>query len=247
MWKDSWWLVGKELKLQRLAFVSTILVTFLLSFFASLAFIPFLEQAVTPQGFDYPKRFVLDLIFVGLTPTFSAIYMSSPYLSFRSFKEDPFGKRMAVYRALPVPVEVLARSRMLLMLVTLVSLSIVFYTTMIILASLVILQTLPFTDIIIFILIWFGYAIAAGGLNTFIECGTNGKVLWLFPTIFLTLFVVIAIMTYNTTGIGIVEWSFSLAQRHGWLAAAASLLLGAVCSFATYKILKTRLRVRDYV
>ncbi|WP_167577678.1 hypothetical protein [Ammoniphilus sp. YIM 78166] len=63
---------------------------------------------------------MLDILFVITTLSLGAIFMSGPYLSFRTIKEDPFNKRMAMLRSLPIPVSVLSLSRMIMMLITLI-------------------------------------------------------------------------------------------------------------------------------
>ena len=63
MWKQVWWLVGKEIQFQRTAFVATILGTMLIAFFAFSASLPFLWGTSHSQDL-FLDTFLLDL-FIG--------------------------------------------------------------------------------------------------------------------------------------------------------------------------------------
>lgn len=246
MWKDSWWLAKQEIKFQWPAFISTLMVTLIIA----LLTVSLLNQYVS-KTFEwqdiYFNYWVLDLIFIGITPSFAALFMSSPYLSVRTIKEDPFGKRMEVYRSLPIPIEVLSKSRILLMFATLFVMSTAFYGTLLIALPASFYQHIPYTEFVIFILIWFGYAMGLGVLNTYIEFGTNGKILFLFPVIFLVLFFLLSFFMYNVAGYSIVEGSLLLIREFGWFAAVISLLFGFLGCYTINKLLKKRFLTRDYV
>jgi len=179
MWKQSWWLTKKEMKYNGYAFIFTGLVTILFGLWASMP----LHQAVQQVFVSLNHSIVLDVIFVGLTPAFAALFMSVPYLSFRTIKEDPFSKRMAFYRVLPISIHVLSMSRMMLMLITLLIMSSLFYLTLTVALPEQFYEYMTVYEFVIFILLWLGYAFALGGSNTVIEFGTNGKFLFIVPFI----------------------------------------------------------------
>ena len=135
----------------------------------------------------------------------------------------------------------------MVMVVTLLTLSFVFYGTITLIAYDQLFQLLTIKEFVIFIAIWFGYALALGGMNPYIEYGTNGKVLHLFPYIFLTIVGVVAFLIYLILGIGIVETTISLSIKMGWSICLFSLIIGLLgCSF--WKTLLTRrLSTKDYV
>lgn len=246
MWKQAWWLVGKEIKFQWRAFTATMIATFIISLAVINVLVGIDSRGELIQETFYFRMFMMDFIFLGLTPSFAAIYMAGPYLSFRSFNEDPFGKRLAVYRALPVPIGVLIRSRMLLMLVTLLTMSAVFYTSII--TALNVADMMPNIGLLVsFICTWFGYALALGTVNAYVEFGTNGRVLWIYPFVFVLTFLGTAIFIHRKAGTSIVEWSYTLAQNYGWAAAVISIVIGAVISIGVGQLLKKRLLKRDYL
>lgn len=246
MVKDAWWLAKKELKFNKIPLAFSMLVTIFFGAMVSLHFTQTVQNVVSPET-AIDQFLFIDIMFVLVTPALAAIFMASPYLSYRAIKEDPFSKRMAFYRSLPIQVEALALSRMMVMVVTLLTLSFVFYGTITLIAYDQLFQLLTIKEFVIFIAIWFGYALALGGMNPYIEYGTNGKVLHLFPYIFLTIVGVVAFLIYLILGIGIVETTISLSIKMGWSICLFSLIIGLLgCSF--WKTLLTRrLSTKDYV
>src|SRR5690606_7154425 len=144
---------------------------------------------------------------------------------------------------------VLSTSRIFFMLLTLFIMSTAFYLVMFagFGYSETFKQYVSNQEFLKFILIWIGYSMAVGGFNTYIEFGTNGKVLFIFSPIIMILLFVTIFLFYQLTGMGIVEWTLILAKGYGWLAVGISLLCGVLGCFLAYKLLKHRLLRRDYL
>lgn len=244
--QQAFWLARKELKYNWVGLLFTILMTI---FFATLS-ATLLEQAARHLfGSDvtFYNKVLIDIMFVAMTPCLGAIFMSRPYLNFETVKEDPFSKRMAFYRTLPIPVATLGLSRTLFSLITLGILSIVFYGTIAIFASFTLYQYISPVEFIIFIFVWFGYALALSGINPFIEYGTNGKMLHLSPLFILAIFVIVLLSFYSYVGYGIVEWVLLLIRDYGWMIAFISFLIGISGCYLWSKLLTVRLKKRDYM
>lgn len=246
MVKDAWWLAKKELKFNKIPLTFSVLVTIFFGGMASLDFTQTVQNVVNPESAK--DRFLfIDILFVMVTPALAAIFMASPYLSYRAIKEDPFSKRMAFYRSLPIPVEALALSRMMVMIVTLLMLSFVFYGTIILATYDQLFELVTIKEFAIFITIWLGYALALGGMNPYIEYGTNGKVLHLFPYIFFTTVGVAALLIYFILGIGIVETTLTLSINIGWSISLFFLIIGLLGFSFWNTLLTKRLSTKDYV
>lgn len=244
MWKDAWWLTKKELNMQFAGILFTLIFTIFMAFLATSYFHSLTQRVFLNQDSDF-NFFILDLIFLGVTPSFAAVFMSKYYLQFQTIKDDPFGKRLAMYRSLPISINTLALSRILFMLVIFMVNSLFFY--------LVLYVALPsdfYLDqqqILLFFLFWFGYSLSFGGLNTYVESGTNGKILMIFPLIFLVLLVVASFLVQNIWSIGMVEASIILIQNYPVTPGIISLLCGILSCLMIWKLLKKRLHKRDYV
>ncbi|MFC0470811.1 hypothetical protein ACFFHM_09975 [Halalkalibacter kiskunsagensis] len=246
MVQQALWLAKKELRSNWVPLIFTAIVTVFFALFS----IVLLEQASRKLfGTEtmYYNDFLLDIMFVGLTPSLAAIFMQGPYLSFRTVTEDTFSKRMALLRSLPIPVNVLALSRTFTMLATLLIMSSIFYIVIVIGLSNSFFQFLSTTELMMFILIWFGYSLALGGVNPFIEYGTNGKILHLTPFIFLGAFITTMIIFRQIFEHSIVEWSLLLVKDYGWMIALISVVIGFIGCYVWNTLLKYRLDKRDYL
>ncbi|WP_078554441.1 hypothetical protein [Bacillus alkalicellulosilyticus] len=246
MLQQAFWLAKKEFKSQSVSIISTVGATILIAIFTSIL----LEQSVSylfGGGQIFDRIAIMDIIFLVLTPSFGAIFMSRPYLSFQTIKDDPFSKRMALFRSLPIPVSVLSLSRMLLMFVILFIMSLAFYVTITVALPSHFFEYMSMSEYLIFILFWFGYSLAIAGINPFIEFGTNGKVLHIVPWIFIFVFIVMFILTYNLLERGIVETVLILVKNHGWPLALVSIIVGLCATFIWNKLLTIRLQRRDYL
>src|SRR5699024_895317 len=244
MWKDAWWLTKKEINMQ----LSGILVTFIVAIFIGFlttSYLYTLVQSMFVNQEAHLNFFILDLIFLGITPTFAAVFMSKHYLQFQTMKSDPFGKRLAMYRSMPISIDILTLSRILFMLIILFINSLLFYV--------VIYIALPgdvYLDqklLLAFSLFWFGYALMLGGVNTFMESGTNCEIFFLYSFSLLAFpFIPIIFGPYN--------WAISILKTSiltGSKSPLISIIISLICSIngciIITKILKKRLLVRDYV
>ncbi|MFC0562510.1 hypothetical protein [Halalkalibacter alkalisediminis] len=246
MYQQAFWLAKKEFKSQWVAIALTLVVTI----FLALVSAALLEQSVRKlSGTEtiFYNRMLLDIMFVGLTPSFAAIFMSRPYLNFQTIKDDPFSKRMAFFRTLPIPVSILSLSRIFLMVGTLIIMSFAFYLTITIAVPAHFFELMTPVEYLIFILFWLGYALAIGGVNPFVEYGTNGKILHLLPWVFIVVFLITVFIFYSLVGLSIVEMILVLIKSHGWPLAAVSIFVGVCGSYIWNKLLTMRLSKRDYL
>ncbi|KHF38534.1 hypothetical protein [Halalkalibacter okhensis] len=246
MFTQALWLVKKDMRYTWKGFIFTVVAVVFFGLFTAI----FLEQAARAlfgDGVMYYNEIVLDIFFVAIVPSLAAIFMSGPYLSFQTIKDDPFTKRMAFLRTLPIPVTVIALSKTLMMLITLLIMSTIFYGAMAFALpdSFFTYVTLP--EFFVFILLWFGYSLALGGMNPYIEYGTSGKVLHLLPFVWIALMFGLFFSFRHIVGHSIVEWSLLLVKDFGWFSAIVSIIIGVMGCFLWHKLLMRRLKKRDYV
>ncbi|SER74165.1 hypothetical protein SAMN04487944_10971 [Gracilibacillus ureilyticus] len=245
MWKESWIITKNELMILWQSFLGTLLATILIGMMSA----SLLEQMVpvlTDEEHLY-SSIPLDILFLFLTPCYSTIFLSSPYLSFKTIKEDPFGKRMALYRAMPVSTSILAGSRLLLMIVTFVALSITYYISITFSLSDSFYQLVTMETYIPFIVFWLGYSLLIGSLNVYIEYGTNGKILYIFSFLYGLVMVTVIIIFWTIWNSGMVEAVLKMVNQTGWLSAVLMLILGIISFICWGMLLKKRLNNRDYL
>jgi hypothetical protein len=248
MLRDAVWLAKKEYQYQWRALIATFIASLFIGTFAG--FLLSGSNGSEIQEFsDFIQRYTLDLFFVGIAPSFATFFMAKPYLSFQNAKQNPYGKRMAVLRSLPVPVSVLSLSRIILMLSTLVIMSLAFYGmmgTVLFGISGSGFNLLTVGEFLTFGCFWFGFAMVVGGISPYIEYGMKGIMLHILPYLFMGLFVLVELLLM-VNGVGIVETSFEIVKSVGWIAALISMLVGIICSYGWNQLLKYRLENRDYL
>ncbi|SFL93347.1 hypothetical protein SAMN04487943_105151 [Gracilibacillus orientalis] len=258
MWKESWWLTKRELKMQIPGIIITLLVTILIGILVVPTINAFVLN-IFGDSASYANRIIfdnhtfnidsiiIDIIFLGLTPSFSTLFMWGPYLSFRTIKEDPFGKRLAVYRSLPISTNVLTASRILVMLSIFVLLSAAFYLTIILSVPAAFFDYFSFNYFLSFMLFWIGYALALGSVITYIESGTNGKVLFIFLFIITLCLIIVLLLVYQIWEVGVVEATILLISKSPIIPVIASIICSILGVITMTKLLKKRLLERDYL
>ncbi|PGT80933.1 MULTISPECIES: hypothetical protein [Bacillaceae] len=246
MLKDALWLALKELQFNKLQLGASILVTIFFGGISSLSLEQSIMNVMDTESMN-DRFFFIDFMFIVITPALATIFMSGPYLNYKAIKDDPFNKRMAVYRSLPIPIKVLALSRTILMLITLFLLSIVFYSTITYSLADLLFNYFTINDYLIFIVIWLGYALALGGFHTYLEYGTSGKVLHLFPYLLFVILVFAFYFYYSIIEKGIVELTISLSIHIGWPIAFLFLFIGMVGCVLWHALLTKRLSTKDYL
>lgn len=240
------WLVKKELKYHRTPFFFTMVVTVIFGMLGASFLEPATRHLFGAESVYYPK-FAADILFIFATPSFGALFISGPYLSYRTIKDDPFTKRMAFFRSLPIPVHVLANSRTIIMLIILAILSVIYYLTIVFSVPASFFDYFSIGEFLIFSLLWFGYGLALAGMNPFLEYGTNGKMLHLAPFIFLGICMAAIFPFYFLSEYTIVEASLLAVKTYRWPVALIALGVGIVGSIFWKKLLVNRLRNRDYL
>ncbi|MCT8136737.1 hypothetical protein H1D32_02595 [Anaerobacillus sp. CMMVII] len=246
MLKQAFWLAKRELKNNWIAFFFTMIATVLFAGFTTLLLDQLARSLFGTEAILY-NDLLLDIMFVAITPSLAAIFMSGPYLSFRTVTEDPFNKRMALLRSLPIPLKTLALSRTLMMLLTLLVMSTVFYTTIVFALPTHFYELITRSELLIFILFWFGYTLALGGINPFIEYGTNGKILHLTPFILLVVIFITMVIYRSIFEYSIVEMSFLFVKDYRWNLVTISLIVGVVGCWTWNRLLAMRLQKKDFM
>ncbi|WP_068677576.1 hypothetical protein [Oceanobacillus sp. Castelsardo] len=249
MFKDAFWLVKMEYKQQWVAVISTFIFSLFCGLFIGTIFSGQMQFRFEVDSFSY-NLFLLDFFLIGLAPAFATLSMAKPYMSYRVAKHGPYGKRMAVLRSLPISVSVLALSRTLFMLCTLIIMSLGFFESMTVTIHMFsgnFFERLTIGEYFIFIIVWFGFMLTVGGLNPYVEYGMRGKMLHFIPYIYIGLVVILEIIFFVSFNQGIVESIIQLITTYGWTVAFVSILIGVVSCYEWNKILKRRLKNRDYI
>lgn len=195
-WQSAWWLAKNELNRERTAYVLAFLLTVIFGLLTSLAV----------SDHEY---FMLDVFFIALLPTIG-MAQSNAYLSLRFEEKDPFTRKLFFLRSLPIPVKVIALSRFQLQALSHITLIPIFFIVSYA-ASYTYRELLHPGQLILLMMIWFGYSLLVGGLHHYLELSVSGKAyLWVsFGLMLLLVGGVIILRQYDRS---LVEWTIGLAQ-----------------------------------
>jgi hypothetical protein len=225
-WRDVLWLTGRDIRRDWLGYLT------------SAAYMLVLGSLLAP-GFANddvlwgPEIAFLAMVFIMTQPFFSRDYMS--------WENDRVAARLTFLRMLPIPVEVILRSRML----ALVAAGIVNVPAFFI--PLYLLGDWPFGvgPYIAFVLFWTGISLIGTGYGLSMEMAVSVRRYTL--TNLVVILVVIAVLT--VTGIAaelwLVTWSVERVAEHPVLMAVAGPLVGMVACVAFGRLATDRLRRRE--
>lgn len=237
----------KELQYQWRAMIGTVFVVILFGLITSTIIGEMIQHIVNADSNRYYNRFVVDLIFLGVTPSLAALLVSKPYLDISAIAEDPLSKRMALYRMLPIPIKVLSRSRIIVAVITLMIMLSIFYAVLFLALPKEALHFVSFSKWVLFCLIWFGYALALSGSIPYVESGMSTKAIYVFSFVNLILLIAFLVVIYFISDRSLVEWSFVILESWGLIAAIVSLLVGCLGLHGWRIALERRLVNRDYM
>ncbi|HLU23537.1 MAG TPA: hypothetical protein VKZ77_13815 [Bacillaceae bacterium] len=248
MLNDAIWLAKKEFKQHWIAVVFTFLFSMIIGSMVGII-LSGTEAFIIEINDSSITYYMLDFIIIGVAPGFGAIYMAKPYLSYKAAVEEPYGKRMAVLRSLPISISAIALSRTLVMLVILALNTIALFGT----AATVLIYTDTFSEFmsvgeyVAFVVLWFGVMLALGGMSPFMENGLKGRYLYIVPFIYIILFIILIFSYYPSIKKGIIDSSIDFIHNGGWYISLLSLIIGIIFCYAWHQLLKRRLTNRDYV
>lgn len=181
----------------------------------------------------------VDLIFLAILSILSINVISGSYFKIH---RDPFRGWLVFLRSLPVSPREMILARSLIMLPATAVLTSLFFAPIIV-ASLFLEPRFDAAQYLWFALIWLGYALAAGGINLFIELGVSGKFAFVFQFVWLAPLIAVVWLF----GGNLVYSTFVLAGGYGPLFAGASLLVGGIFFALFAKATERRVAKREFV
>ncbi len=228
-------LVREELSRKSLSYGATAL----LAVFFGIVTLPVFTSAVIPlEESAREGGWAVDLLFLAVISTLSVNVLSRSYFFIH---HDPFYGWLAFLRALPVSPGEVVLARSLIMLPATAGMTAVFFVP-IISAARFLMADFKATQFLWFVLIWLGYALAAGGLNLYLELGVRGGAAMASQFAWL---VVLVAAVWLANG-GLVVTAFELAGAYGPLPAGISLSIGGSLFALLARATRRRLAGREF-
>lgn len=240
----AWWVAKIELKHKWLSLLATFIMSMMIGYFTG-------SMLLLQLRFEEPMEFfglfnVIDYVLIGILPFLGALFFSKEYLSLEVLMTNSaFLKRLQFYRMWAIPAEVIARSRMIYVLCCLaVSLSGFFITF--IWASGAGYWEQWGAGYVAFIVVLVAYATALSGLNPLFEFSRLGKTILLGQLGFLAVIVSLLVLANHVTDQPLYYWIFTIGAGHPWLVALGAMAMAGMGIFIFERVLRERLRGKDF-
>ncbi|MCR2803292.1 hypothetical protein [Paenibacillus soyae] len=236
-WQGGWYLAKEEFRRIRWKHVMTIIFIGYLSLFLVPMF------ADTYEGEEMGMMYwAVDFVTLTLLPCLG-------FMSTQSFghywKSDPYTKKLAAWRVMPIRPNQIVLGRILLFILNALPALIVFF----LIFYLVVRMEAPDIELAAFIpfaIMWIGYSIAMGILYIYFEIGFSGKIYFWFCMIFTLGFLIGMIITSLLLKKSLIVESYRLCEEGGWWMALIGLVLVAVSIYIGRPLLEKRLKTRSY-
>lgn len=228
-------LAGEELSRKVFSYA----VSAIAAIFFGLVIIPSFASDVIPleEGAGSGGHLV-DFFFLAIVSILSINVFSRNYMLIH---RDPFHGWLVFLRSLPVSPREMVLARSLIMVPSTAAMTTLFFAPIFVVSTYLDAR-FDAGQYLWFALVWFGYALAAGGMNLFMELGVKGKVV--FGIQFVWLAAIIGVIWLF--GGGLVTSTFSLAGEYGPLASGISLLAGGIVFAIFAKITERRVADREF-
>lgn len=239
-WRNAGWLAVRDLRNTWPSHSITLLATALLGLTAMFLLTTSLTSTERVPG-GWFSASLADWIVLLTAPNFAVNWLSSGYMT---IWRDPFSKRLAFLRSLPIPVRELVAGRLLFMLLsTMISASVFFIPFYLLLED---LRELAEPSVFLwFTLVWTGYALASGGVALFLELGLPGKVTFWVQGAWAAVLVCVIVVFNGLLGRSLVAESLGLAETYGAAPAALALCAGLAGFLAGARATQQRLERRE--
>lgn len=208
-------------------------------FFGFLIFPGFSSAVIPLEESARSSGRLVDFFFLAIISILSVNVFSRSYFLIH---RDPFYGWLTFLRSLPVSPREMILARSIIMLPATLAMTAIFFTP-IVSFSWFLMEDFDAGQFLWFALVWLGFALAAGGLNMYLELGLRGKVVAVLQIVWLVVFVAAVWLL----GGDLVFTTFELAGEYGPLSAGLALLAGGLLFTLFAKATERRVAKREFV
>ncbi|MFC5649382.1 hypothetical protein ACFPYJ_09600 [Paenibacillus solisilvae] len=216
-----------------------LLITMLFFTYISIVMMPLFKELLDNKTSNN-VRWVGDLLYLTILPNMGFL-MNRSYLKY--WQKDPFTRKIAYWRTLPIGLTSIVISRMLQLITVLTIVGAYFFVSQYLLLDE--LRKLVTTgEYIFFALIWIGYALAIGSTYVIFEQLLSGKKYFAVCLGYIVGFAAISLISW-LTDMEIVFRTIKAAQDQEVIWPIGSLLIGSGVTVAAGLWIRSKLAVRN--
>jgi hypothetical protein len=237
-WHGAWFLAKEELRRTRWKHLITIIFIGYLTMFLVPMFTDALEEKEKMDMIYWS----MDFITLSLLPCLGL--MSTQTMGYY-WRTDSYTKKLASWRAMPIPIHQIVWGRLLLLMSNAVPALILFYIIFYFIGRST-SSSLEFKVFVLFAIFWIGYAIAGSIIFTYFETGFSGKFYFWFcmcVTFGLLAAMVVSTLLFKTS---FVLLSYKFIEDGGWWLAVIGLAMAAAALIVVRPLMEKKMRTRSY-
>jgi hypothetical protein len=169
--------------------------------------------------------------------------LATPHLTWGALSEwrNPLERRLALVRAMPIPVSTIVGSRMVFMLSALVITVPAFFAPIYLLGNV----RLSFGAFVAFVAFWVGYALGSAGLTMYVDMVRGSRFFFLSSFGTAGALLAVVVLVSFILGFRIVYEIAELAISHGLVLGLGSLIVGALAFILTGRLTTRHLPGRE--
>ncbi|QHT59613.1 hypothetical protein GXP70_06370 [Paenibacillus lycopersici] len=195
-----------------------------------------LLHAMSDPGEEQSYSWAVDFLYLTLMPIMGFLMNRN---TLNCWNRDPYTRRLAYYRTLPISWNTIVVSRMLQHAIVL-TIVFAFYFTLQYLLSGFMREQLAVGDYVLFVLIWYGYALMAGATYIFFELTLKGNAYIIVCFLYVIVYALIDLILW-ATHTNLIESTIAAAREHHYAWPVLSVVLGAALAVLLGAL--TRMRV----
>jgi hypothetical protein len=219
-----------------------LLITMVFFTYVNIVMMPLFNELLEEKASDENIRWVADLLYLTILPNMGFL-MNRSYMKY--WQKDPFTRKIAYWRTLPIGLTSMVRARMLQLITVLSVVGAFFFITQYLLQGELRTLLTP-GEYLIFVLVWIGYALTIGANYVIFEQLLSGKKYLIVCLSYLGIFVVIAFVSWWTDS-EVVFQTIKVSQDEEVLWPICSLLIGFMMTAAAGLWIRRKLALRNFM
>lgn len=219
-----------------------LLITMVFFTYVSIVMMPIFNELLNEKASDDNVRWVGDLIYLTLLPSMGFL-MNRSYMKY--WQKDPFTRKIAYWRTLPIGLTSIVLARMLQLITVLSIVGALFFISQYLLLDELRALVTP-CECVIFALTWIGYALTVGATYVIFEQLLSGKKYLAVCLSYILVFVVVAIISW-LTDMELVLQTIKASQDHELIWPINSLLIGIIVTTTAGFWIRRKLASRNFM
>lgn len=219
-----------------------LLITMVFFSYVSIVMMPLFNEMLDQKASDENIWWVGDLLYLTILPNMGFL-MNRSYMKY--WKSDPFTRKIAYWRTLPIGLTSMVLARMLQLITVLSIVGAFFFIFQYLLLDELRTELTP-GEYLIFALVWIGYALTISANYVIFEQLLSGKKYFAVCLSYLAIFVVIALISWWTDW-EVLFHTIKASQDEDVMWPISSLLIGFMMTAAAGLWIRRKLALRNFM